>query len=165
MPKEATLVTARGTIKARLFDAECPRTVESFEKLANSGFFDGQKFHRVVPDFVIQGGDPHSRDGTGAVGTGGPGYKIDCEIVPGLKHGTGALSMAHAGTCKHDRATGRKASGSCSNGSQFFITHRSTPHLDGVHTVFGQVAEGQAVVNAIRQGDVIASIRVATGPG
>ena len=159
--KTATIVTSRGTIKLKLFDAECPGTVLNFENLANSKFYDGQKWHRVIKDFMIQGGDPLSRDGGPAVGTGGPGYKIECEIRPKLKHGKGTLSMAHAGSCEHDPASGERLSGTCSNGSQFFITHCPTPHLDGIHTVFGQVTAGQDVVDAIRQNDAIVSIRVA----
>ena len=159
--KTATIVTSRGTIKLKLFDAECPGTVLNFENLANAKFYDGQKWHRVIKDFMIQGGDPLSRDGGPAVGTGGPGYKIECEIRPKLKHGKGTLSMAHAGSCEHDPASGERLSGTCSNGSQFFITHCPTPHLDGIHTVFGQVTAGQDVVDAIRQNDAIVSIRVA----
>lgn len=159
MAKTATIETNRGTIHVNLFDKECPGTVANFEKLASQGFYDGQKWHRVISDFMIQGGDPYSKTGAGPVGTGGPGYKIDCELNPSLKHGKGVLSMAHAGTCKHDKA-GNKVSGACSNGSQFFITHTPTPHLDGVHTVFGQVTEGQNVVDSIKQGDEIRSIKV-----
>jgi peptidyl-prolyl cis-trans isomerase B (cyclophilin B) len=158
--KTATIVTSRGTIQIKLFDAECPGTVLNFEKLANSKFYDGQKWHRVIKDFMIQGGDPLSRDGGPGVGTGGPGYKIECEIRPTLKHGKGTLPMAHAGSCEHDPDTGKKLSGTCSNGSQFFITHLPTPHLDGIHTVFGQVTAGQDVVDAIQQNDEIVSIRV-----
>ncbi|MEK7270936.1 MAG: peptidylprolyl isomerase [Planctomycetota bacterium] len=165
MPKEAVFVTSKGTIQVKLFDRECPKTIANFEKLANGGFYDGVKFHRVIANFMIQCGDPYSRDGGGPVGTGGPGYKTDCEIVPALKHGKGALSMAHAGTCQHDRSTGKKISGSCSNGSQFFITHVPTSHLDGVHTVFGQVSVGQNVVDAIRQGDTLTSVRVEAKAG
>lgn len=161
MPKTATIETNRGTISASLFDAECPKTVANFEKLANSGYYDGQRWHRVIPNFMIQGGDPYSKTGAGPVGTGGPGYATDCELRPALKHGKGALSMAHAGTCKHDPATGDRRSGRCSNGSQFFITHVPTPHLDGVHTVFGRVAEGQGVVDSIKGDDEIRKIRVA----
>ncbi|HAM37059.1 MAG TPA: peptidyl-prolyl cis-trans isomerase [Elusimicrobia bacterium] len=157
--KTATIVTSRGSINIKLFDKDCPKTVANFEKLANSKFYDGQKWHRVIKDFMIQGGDPLSRAGGPRVGTGGPGYQTDCEIRPHLKHAKGALSMAHAGTCEHD-PSGEKLQGECSNGSQFFITHRATPHLDGVHTVFGQVASGQDVVDAIRQNDEIVSIRV-----
>jgi len=158
--KHATIITNRGAIKVRLFDSDCPATVRSFAKLANGKFYDGQKWHRVIKDFMIQGGDPLSRAGGPRVGTGGPGYNSDCDIRPHLKHGQGTLSMAHAGTCAHDRASGKKLRGECSNGSQFFITHRPTPHLDGVHTVFGQVTAGQDVVDLIAQNDDIVSIRV-----
>ena len=158
--KTATIVTNRGAITLKLFDTDCPGTVLNFENLANSKFYDGQKWHRVIKDFMIPGGDPLSRDGGLAVGTGGPGYKIECEIRPKLKHGKGALSMAHAGSCEHDPGSGEKLSGTCSNGSQFFITHCPTPHLDGIHTVFGEVTEGQNVVDAIQQNDAIISIRV-----
>jgi peptidyl-prolyl cis-trans isomerase B (cyclophilin B) len=148
--KTATFETNRGTISAELYDTEAPKTVENFEKLANSGFYDGVKFHRVIADFVVQGGDPLSRDlpeGDPRVGTGGPGWKIKCETTGNPhKHEVGALSMAHAG-----KDTG---------GSQFFICHSPQRHLDGKHTVFGQVTTGQDVVNAIQQGDEINSIRV-----
>ncbi len=146
--KHAVIETSRGTIKADLFDEETPGTVANFEKLSNSEFYDGTRFHRVIPNFVIQGGDPLSRDPNNPrVGTGGPGYKIKCETDRNThKHVAGTLSMAHAG-----KDTG---------GSQFFIAHSPQPHLDKVHTVFGQVTEGMDVVNQIRQGDVITSIRV-----
>ena len=148
MSKTATLVTARGTITADLFPEAAPGTVENFEKLANSEFYDGVRFHRVIPNFVIQGGDPLSKDPNNPrVGTGGPGWNIKCETKGNPhKHAAGSLSMAHAG-----KDTG---------GSQFFIAHSPQSHLDGVHTVFGQVTEGMDVVNAIKQGDVITSIRV-----
>ena len=158
--KTATIDTDKGTITVKLFDDECPKTVGNFEKLANEGFYDGQRWHRVIADFMIQGGDPYSKTGKGPVGTGGPGYSTDCEIRPGLKHGRGALSMAHAGTCKHDSRTGALKAGRCSNGSQFFITHVPTPHLDGVHTVFGEVSAGLEVVDSIEKDDAIAKIRV-----
>ena len=146
--KNATIETSKGTIKAELFDSEVPGTVSNFEKLANSEFYDGTRFHRVIPNFMIQGGDPLSKDASNPrVGTGGPGYKIKCEThLNTHKHTTGTLSMAHAG-----KDTG---------GSQFFITHAPQPHLDKVHTVFGQVTEGMDVVNKIKQNDVITSIRV-----
>ena len=146
--KTATLETAKGTIVLDLFDEAAPNTVANFEKLANSGYYDGIRFHRVIPNFVIQGGCPNTKPGaTGRPGTGGPGYTIKCETAGNPhKHGTGSLSMAHAG-----KNTG---------GSQFFITHSPQPHLDGVHTVFGQVKTGQDVVNAIREGDEITSLRV-----
>ena len=148
MSKTATLVTARGTITAELFPEAAPGTVENFEKLANSEFYDGVRFHRVINNFVIQGGDPLSKDPNNPrVGTGGPGWTIKCEPKGNPhKHAAGSLSMAHAG-----KDTG---------GSQFFIAHSPQPHLDGIHTVFGQVTEGMDVVNAIKQGDVITSIRV-----
>jgi peptidyl-prolyl cis-trans isomerase B (cyclophilin B) len=146
--KTATLETAKGTIVLDLFVDAAPGTVANFEKLANSGYYDGIRFHRVIPNFVIQGGCPNTKPGaTGRPGTGGPGYTIKCETAGNPhKHGTGSLSMAHAG-----RNTG---------GSQFFITHSPQPHLDGVHTVFGQVKTGQDVVDAIREGDEITSLRV-----
>lgn len=146
--KNATLVTSRGTIVAELFDEEVPNTVANFEKLANSQFYDGTRFHRVISNFMVQAGDPYSRDPNDPrVGTGGPGYKIKCETHRNThKHVGGTLSMAHAG-----KDTG---------GSQFFICHSPQPHLDKVHTVFGQVTQGMDVVNAIRKSDVITSIRV-----
>jgi len=151
MAKTATFETNKGQIVADLYDKEAPNTVANFEKLANSGFYDGVKFHRVIPDFVVQGGDPLSRDlpdGDRRIGTGGPGYQIKCETAGNpRKHEVGALSMAHAG-----KDTG---------GSQFFICHSPQPHLDRKHTVFGQVTSGMDVVNAIRQGDEVTSIRVA----
>ena len=149
MSKTATIETSRGTIVAELFDAEVPNTVANFEKLANSQFYDGTRFHRVIRDFMIQGGDPLSRDaGNPRVGTGGPGYKIKCETDRNThKHVAGTLSMAHAG-----KDTG---------GSQFFICHGPQRHLDGVHTVFGQVTKGMDVVLEIKQNDVVHSIRVA----
>ena len=149
MAKTATIETGKGTILAELFDTEVPKTVENFEKLANEGFYDGTRFHRVIANFMIQGGDPLSKEpGNARVGTGGPGYKIKCEThLNTHKHGAGTLSMAHAG-----KDTG---------GSQFFICHSPQPHLDRQHTVFGQVTQGMDVVNAIRQNDVVTSIRVA----
>ena len=149
MPKTATIETTRGTIVLDLFDDEAPETVKNFEKLANSEFYDGTRFHRVINNFMIQGGDPYSKDPTDRrVGTGGPGYRIKCETQRNVhKHVAGALSMAHAG-----KDTG---------GSQFFICHSPQPHLDRVHTVFGQVRTGMDVVNAIKQGDEVTSIRVA----
>jgi peptidyl-prolyl cis-trans isomerase B (cyclophilin B) len=137
--KKARIETDKGDIELTLFEKEAPNTVANFEKLANSGYYDGLTFHRVIPDFVIQGGCPKGD------GTGGPGYTIKCEINP-HKHGTGALSMAHAG-----KDTG---------GSQFFITHSPQPHLDGVHTVFGKVVKGMGVVNTITAGDVMRKVTV-----
>ncbi len=150
--KTATIITSRGTVVAELFDGEAPNTVANFEKLANSGFYDGTHFHRVIPDFVVQGGDPYSKGGEhakGPVGTGGPGWKIKCETAGNPhKHKLGALSMAHAG-----KDTG---------GSQFFmvLSESNTRHLDGVHTVFGQITEGLDILNQIRQNDELTSARV-----
>jgi peptidyl-prolyl cis-trans isomerase B (cyclophilin B) len=137
MPK-AIMETDKGTINLELFDKDAPGTVANFTKLAKAKFYDGLNFHRVISDFMIQGGCP-----TGT-GTGGPGYKIKCEINK-QKHTPGTLSMAHAG-----KDTG---------GSQFFITHVATPHLDGVHTVFGRTQD-MAVVNAIKQGDKITKVTI-----
>ena len=138
----ATIDTHRGAIVLKLHAAQAPRTVNNFVSLAQDGFYDGVTFHRVINDFMIQGGDP---DGTGR---GGPGYTFKDEFDPALKHdGPGVLSMANAG--------------SNTNGSQFFITHVSTPWLDGKHSVFGRVVKGQDVVNAIQQGDVINSVTIA----
>jgi peptidyl-prolyl cis-trans isomerase B (cyclophilin B) len=143
--KTATIETEKGTIQLELFDEDAPKTVANFEKLANDGFYDGLTFHRVIDDFMIQGGCPKG------TGTGGPGYQFDDE--PGalaLKHDTpGTLSMANAGPN--------------TNGSQFFITHGPTPHLDGKHAVFGRVTEGQDVVDRIEKGDEIKTIKVADG--
>lgn len=150
--KKATIVTSRGTVVAELYDQDAPGTVENFEKLANSGYYDGTKFHRVIPDFVVQGGDPYSKGGTaakGPVGTGGPGYTIKCETKGNpRKHKVGALSMAHAG-----KDTG---------GSQFFmvLSEANTRHLDGVHTVFGNITEGLDVLPQIRQNDELISAKV-----
>ncbi|HEY7681179.1 MAG TPA: peptidylprolyl isomerase [Gemmatimonadales bacterium] len=146
--KTATIVTSRGTIVAELYDEEAPATVGNFEKLSNAEFYDGTRFHRVISNFMIQGGDPYSKDPNDPrVGTGGPGYKIKCETHRNVhKHVAGTLSMAHAG-----KDTG---------GSQFFICHSPQPHLDKVHTVFGQVTQGMDVVGAIRKGDLVTSIRV-----
>ena len=148
MPSQkAILETFRGTVEAELFADEVPNTVANFVKLANSGFYDGTRFHRVIPNFMIQGGDPLSKTGGGRVGTGGPGYTIKCETEKNVhKHVAGTLSMAHAG-----KDTG---------GSQFFICHSPQPHLDGVHTVFGRVTKGMDVVLKIAQNDEVKSIRV-----
>lgn len=130
----ASMETNRGTIELELYPEHAPVTVNNFVFLAQEGFYDGVVFHRVIPDFVIQGGDP---TGTGA---GGPGYQFKDETRGNpLKHETGIISMANAGPD--------------TNGSQFFITHSPQPHLDGRHTVFGKVVAGQDVVDAIREGD------------
>ncbi len=148
MPNKTVVMdTARGPIELELYADETPNTVANFEKLANAGFYDGTKFHRVIPNFMIQGGDPSSKTGKGRVGTGGPGYTIKCETQHNVhKHVAGTLSMAHAG-----KDTG---------GSQFFICHAPQRHLDGVHTVFGQVTKGMDAVSAIRQDDELKSVRV-----
>lgn len=145
----ATIHTEKGDIELELFADDAPNTVKNFVELIGDGFYDGLTFHRVVPDFVIQGGCPNTREGaSGVPGTGGPGYTIDCETEdnPRTHEGAGILSMAHAGP-----NTG---------GSQFFITLRETPHLDGVHTVFGKVTKGMDVVNAITQGDRMTKVEV-----
>ena len=152
MAKQATFETNRGTIVAELYEKEAPKTVENFEKLANAGFYDGVKFHRVIPDFVVQGGDPHSRDlppNDPRIGSGGPGYKIKCETAGNpKKHEVGSLSMAHAG-----KDTG---------GSQFFmvLSEESTRHLNGVHTVFGKITDGVDVMKKIVKNDVMTKVRV-----
>ncbi len=136
-----TMRTAKGDITLELYPEHAPVTVNNFLFLAGEGFYDGITFHRVIADFMIQGGDP-----TGT-GMGGPGYKFKDELTDNpLRHVAGALSMANAGPA--------------TNGSQFFITHRPQPHLDGRHTVFGKVTAGQEVVDAIRQGDVINEILI-----
>lgn len=134
-----TMETNRGTIELELYPEHAPMTVNNFIFLTNDGFYDGVKFHRVIANFMIQGGDP-----TGS-GRGGPGYRFQDETYDNpLKHGTGVLSMANAGPN--------------TNGSQFFITHAPQPHLDGRHTVFGKVIAGMDVVNAIQQGDVMEKV-------
>jgi peptidyl-prolyl cis-trans isomerase B (cyclophilin B) len=140
--KVATFDTAKGKIRIKLHDDKAPKTVANFEKLVGEGFYDGLVFHRVIPNFMIQGGCPQG------TGTGGPGYKFADEFHPTLKHDKpGILSMAN--------------SGPNTNGSQFFITHEATPWLDNKHSVFGEVVEGQDVVNKIKQGDKINSVKVA----
>jgi len=152
MPKRVTFETAHGTIVADLFEKEAPGTVANFEKLANSKFYDGTRFHRVIDDFVVQGGDPLSRDlppGDRKVGTGGPGWTIKCETKGGLQqHKVGALSMAHAG-----KDTG---------GSQFFmvLSEANSKHLNGVHTVFGQISSGLDAMKKIKKDDVMKTVRV-----
>jgi peptidyl-prolyl cis-trans isomerase B (cyclophilin B) len=140
---QAHIVTGRGTIHLRLFAEQTPITVANFVNLAVRKFYDGLSFHRVIPDFMIQGGCPEGS------GRGGPGYRFEDEIVPALKHDkAGILSMANAGPN--------------TNGSQFFITHGPTPWLDGKHTVFGQILSGEdrAIVDAVRQGEKIGSITI-----
>ena len=133
--------TSRGDIELELYSEHAPKTVNNFVFLTKQGFYDGVIFHRVINDFMIQGGDP-----TGT-GTGGPGYKFEDEVDGNpLVHDTGVISMAN--------------SGPNTNGSQFFITHSPQPHLNGNHTVFGKVIEGQDVVDTIKQGDSMVSVKV-----
>lgn len=146
MSKKAIIHTEKGDMKIEFYHTDAPNTVANFIKLAESGFYDGLSFHRVIPDFVIQGGCPNG------IGNGGPGYKIDCELTGGNQfHDRGVLSMAHAG-----RNTG---------GSQFFICHsrRNTAHLDRNHTCFGKVVEGLEVIDAIRQGDKMTKVEIVEG--
>ncbi|MDM7917206.1 MAG: peptidylprolyl isomerase [Candidatus Eisenbacteria bacterium] len=131
--------TGGGTIEIRLFPHEAPLTCWNFVRLAESGYFDGSAWHRVVPDFVVQDGDPRGD------GFGGPGNRIRCEIHKDRRYGTGSLGMA--------------LSGKDTGGSQFFLTHSPQPHLDGRYTVFGQVVSGQELVDRVAQGDRIDSIR------
>ncbi len=136
-----TIETNRGQIEIELYPQYAPKTVNNFVFLAQEGFYDGVTFHRVINNFVIQGGDP-----TGT-GSGGPGYRFEDEVKNNpLKHETGVLSMANAGPN--------------TNGSQFFITHSPQPHLNGKHTVFGKVVKGMEVVNAIKQGDSMTRLSV-----
>ncbi len=137
----AVMETNRGTIELELYPQYAPKTVNNFYFLAQQGYYDGVTFHRVISNFMIQGGDP-----TGT-GRGGPGYKFGDEFIGNpLVHETGSISMANAGPA--------------TNGSQFFITHAPQPHLDGKHTVFGKVIKGQDVVDAIRQGDSMVKVTV-----
>ena len=139
--KTAIFETDRGTIRIELFADKTPKTVANFEKLVSDGFYDGLTFHRVLPDFMVQGGCPQG------TGTGGPGYTFEDEFDADLRHdGPGVLSMANSGLN--------------TNGSQFFITHVPTPWLDDKHSVFGRVLEGQDVVDAAQQGDVMKSVKV-----
>ena len=143
----AKIETTRGPIEVELAAAYAPKTVNNFVFLAREGFYDGVSFHRVIDNFVIQGGDP-----TGT-GSGGPGYKFGDEVdsrTNPLKHETGVLSMANAGPG--------------TNGSQFFITHSPQPHLDGKHTVFGRVTNGMDVVNRIRKGDKMLKVVIEETP-
>jgi len=141
-----TIETNRGDLVLELYPEYAPKTVNNFVFLAQEGFYDGVVFHRVINDFMIQGGDP-----TGT-GSGGPGYKFEDEVADNpLKHETRVISMANAGPN--------------TNGSQFFITHSPQPHLDGMHTVFGKLVEGQEIVNAIQQGDRMLKIMVTESGG
>jgi cyclophilin family peptidyl-prolyl cis-trans isomerase len=147
----AKFTTSKGVIWAKLYPEDAPNTVANFAHLAEQGFYNDLKFHRVIPGFMAQGGCPHSKDNPAMAGTGGPDWQIDCETDTSTKpHRRGTLSMAHAGP-----NTG---------GSQFFITFVATPHLDGVHTVFGAIEEGDTdsfmVLDNIDQNDDIVSIEV-----
>lgn len=138
---QATIETDRGTIEIALSPEHAPKTVNNFVFLACEGFYDGTSFHRVISDFMIQGGDP-----TGT-GRGGPGYRFEDEVKDNpLTHEIGVISMANAGPN--------------TNGSQFFITHSPQPHLNGMHTVFGKATSGQEVVNSIKQGDKITKVTI-----
>ena len=138
---QATMETDKGTIEIELYPEHAPKTVNNFVFLAQDGFYDGISFHRVIPNFMVQGGDP-----TGT-GRGGPGYSFEDEVKNNpLRHEAGVLSMANAGPN--------------TNGSQFFITHAPQPHLDGRHTVFGKVTKGQDVVDSISQGDTIQRVTI-----
>jgi peptidyl-prolyl cis-trans isomerase B (cyclophilin B) len=139
-----SIETNRGTIELELYPQHAPKTVNNFVALARDGFYDGLIFHRVIGNFMVQGGDP-----TGS-GRGGPGYRFEDETYGNpLKHETGVISMANAGPN--------------TNGSQFFITHSPQPHLNGKHTVFGKVTSGMDVVNAIKQGDTMSTVTVVEG--
>ncbi len=140
MSLTATFDTARGPIKVELFADKAPLTVANFVNLAKRGFYDGLGFHRVIADFMVQGGCPEGS------GRGGPGYRFEDETGNGVRHERGVLSMANAGPN--------------TNGSQFFITHVPCGWLDGKHTVFGKVIEGLDVVDSIRQGDTITSVKI-----
>jgi peptidyl-prolyl cis-trans isomerase B (cyclophilin B) len=147
---EAIIRTEKGDMRVTFFQEDAPNTVANFVKLAKEGFYDGLSFHRVLPDFVIQGGCPNSREGAkGMPGTGGPGYSIDCELTGGNQfHDRGVLSMAHSG-----RNTG---------GSQFFICHsrNRTSHLDRQHTCFGKVVDGLDIIDDVREGNRILAIEI-----
>jgi len=143
---QAVIATAHGDIVIELYEQQAPKTVANFKKLAGEGFYNGLSFHRVVPGFVVQGGDP---DGNG---TGGPGYTIEAEIDPTLKHLTGTVATARLG----DRANPQKSS----SGSQFYICLAPQPHLDGGYTIFGQVVEGMDAVKKIRQGDQMLKVEI-----
>ncbi len=148
--KKAEIHTGKGIMEVEFYENDAPKTVANFIKLAKEGFYDGLAFHRVIPDFVIQGGCPYSKDMSDSrIGTGGPGYSIDCELDgENQYHDRGVLSMAHAG-----RNTG---------GSQFFVCHSraGTKHLDRQHTCFGRVVEGVDVIDEIEAGDKIEKITV-----
>jgi peptidyl-prolyl cis-trans isomerase B (cyclophilin B) len=140
MSLNAIFETPRGPINVELYPDKAPLTVANFVNLAKRGFYNGLSFHRVIPDFMVQGGCPQG------TGTGGPGYKFEDETTNGVKHERGVLSMANAGPN--------------TNGSQFFITHVATPWLDGKHTVFGKVISGLDAIDAVKGGDEITSVKI-----
>jgi peptidyl-prolyl cis-trans isomerase B (cyclophilin B) len=140
MSLNAVFDTERGPIKIELYPDKAPLTVANFVNLAKRGFYDGLNFHRVIADFMVQGGCPEGS------GRGGPGYRFEDEANNGVRHERGVLSMANAGPN--------------TNGSQFFITHVATPWLDGKHTVFGKVVEGLEIVDKVEQGDLIRSVKI-----
>lgn len=142
----AVISTVHGDIRIALAADKAPKTVANFKELAGKGFYDGLSFHRVVPGFVAQGGDPQGN------GTGGPGYTVEAEIVPGLKHVAGAVAMARQG----DQVNPERRS----SGSQFYICLADAPHLDGAYTVFGRVVEGMEAVLKIRKGDRMDKVRI-----
>lgn len=142
----AVITTAHGEIRIALNAEKAPKTVANFKELANKGFYDGLSFHRVVPGFVAQGGDPQGN------GTGGPGYTVEAEIAPGLKHVPGAVAMARQG----DQVNPERRS----SGSQFYICLAAAPHLDGAYTLFGQVVEGMDVVLKINRGDRMEKVKI-----
>lgn len=144
--ESAVITTAHGDIRIALNAEKAPKTVANFKELANKGFYDGLSFHRVVPGFVAQGGDPQGN------GTGGPGYTVEAEIAPGLKHVPGAVAMARQG----DQVNPERRS----SGSQFYICLAAAPHLDGAYTLFGQVVEGMDVVLKINRGDRMEKVKI-----
>jgi len=142
---QAVILTDHGEIHLELYEEQAPQTVANFRKLVEQDFYDGLSFHRVVPGFVVQGGDPAGN------GTGGPGYDLPAEIDPQLKHRTGTLAMARKG----DQVNPQRRS----SGSQFYICLAPQPHLDGAYTIFGQVQEGMDAVRKVRAGDRILNIK------
>lgn len=142
----ALITTAQGEIRIALHADKAPKTVANFKELAGKGFYNGLSFHRVVPGFVVQGGDPQGN------GTGGPGYTLEAEIVPGPKHIPGAVAMARQG----DQVNPERRS----SGSQFYICLEAAPHLDGAYTIFGQVVEGMDVVRKLKRGDRMDKVQI-----
>ena len=144
--ERAVITTHYGDIVIDLYEQQAPKTVANFKKLAREGFYNGLSFHRVVPNFVVQGGDPQGN------GTGGPGYTLEAEIDTNLKHLTGTVATARKG----DRVNPEKRS----SGSQFYICLAPQPHLDGGYTIFGQVVEGMDAVRKIRKGDPMVKVEI-----